>query len=64
MATGVMADERLAVLTGKRLARYHRGELPGVTSRLRGPAPWLGVTGKASLDLRMVAVERGGTRSL
>ena len=28
VATGVMADERLAVLTGKRLARYHRGELP------------------------------------
>ena len=26
VATGVMADERLAVLTGKRLARYHRGE--------------------------------------
>ena len=26
VATGVMADERLAVLTGKRLAQYHRGE--------------------------------------
>ena len=26
VATGVMADERVAVLTGKRLARYHRGE--------------------------------------
>ena len=26
VATGVMVDERLAVLTGKRLARYHRGE--------------------------------------
>ena len=26
VATGVMADERRAVLTGKRLARYHRGE--------------------------------------
>ena len=24
--TGVMVDERLAALTGKRLARYHRGE--------------------------------------
>ena len=27
VATGVMVDEALAVLTGKRLARYHRGEL-------------------------------------
>ena len=27
VATGVMADEALAVLTGKRLAGYHRGEL-------------------------------------
>ena len=26
VATGVMVDERVAVLTGKRLARYHRGE--------------------------------------
>ena len=26
LATGVMLDERLAALTGKRLARYHRGE--------------------------------------
>ena len=26
VATGVMVDEALAVLTGKRLARYHRGE--------------------------------------
>ena len=28
VATGVMVDEGLAVLTGKRLAGYHRGELP------------------------------------
>ena len=27
MATGVMADEGMAELTGKRLAQYHRGEL-------------------------------------
>ena len=27
VATGVMSDEGIAVLTGKRLARYHRGEL-------------------------------------
>ena len=27
VATGVMLDEGLATLTGKRLARYHRGEL-------------------------------------
>ena len=28
VATGVMVDEGLAVLTGKRLARYHVGEIP------------------------------------
>ena len=28
VATGVMVDKGLAELTGKRLARYHRGELP------------------------------------
>ena len=27
LATGVMVDEKQAVLTGKRLAGYHRGEL-------------------------------------
>ena len=27
VATGVMADEGLALLTGKRLASYHRGEM-------------------------------------
>ena len=27
VATGVMVDEKQAVLTGKRLAGYHRGEL-------------------------------------
>ena len=64
VATGVMIDEGRAVLTGKRLAQVPPWGAAGVTSRLRGPAPWLGVTGKASLDLRMVAVERGGTRSL
>ena len=26
VTTGVMVDERQAMLTGKRLARYHRGE--------------------------------------
>ena len=29
VATGVMVDEGLAALAGKRLARYHRGELQG-----------------------------------
>ena len=29
VATGVMLDEGLAVMTGKRLAGYHRGELQG-----------------------------------
>ena len=28
VGTGVMVDEGLAVLTGKRLARYHRGFRP------------------------------------
>ena len=28
VAAGVMVDDGLAVLTGKRLAKYHRGELP------------------------------------
>ena len=29
MATGVMVDDGLAALTGKRLAGYHRGDTPG-----------------------------------
>ena len=28
VATGVMVDEVLAALAGKRLAQYHRGDLP------------------------------------